>query len=314
MGCAEPSLLERVTPAKGVPGLGWYIAAVAAALAGLAAAIAIGFGFYRAYETPEQFQAPGRWEIEVAKPGPYTIWLDYRTVFGDRTWNVPEKMPDGASFIVTGPDGLVRSVRASGGGSWTTSAVERVSLVTFTAALPGSYAVSVEGGFEPRVLSVGPDMTVPLLKAIGAALASVLVGTGAGIALGVYAFLNRIRSSPGSPPSATRVVDALQERKLRDLAALVYGLQAIALVLGVTLFAAVILNYLRRDEVAGTWLESHFTWQIRTFWWSMLWTFVGLATAILMIGFVVLFAAAVWFVYRLAKGWTELNDGRPVTS
>lgn len=314
MGCAERLLLDRAAPATQAPGVGWYVAAVAVALAGFAAAIAIGFGFYRAYQEPEQFLAPGGCEIEVATPGPYTIWLEYRTVFQDRTWEVPERMPGGAHFRVTGPDERTLNVPASGGGSWKSSKVERVSVAEFSAALPGRYAVAVEGEFEPRVLSVGPDMAIPLLKAIGAALASVLAGTGAGIALGLYAFLKRIPAGPVSPPAAAPVTDAVREQKLRQYAALVYALQAVALLVGVTLIAAVILNYLRRDEVAGTWLESHFTWQIRTFWWSMLWSVIGLATAIVLVGFVILLVAAVWFVFRIAKGWTELNDGRTVTA
>jgi uncharacterized membrane protein len=292
----------------------WYVAAVAVALAGIVAAIAIGFGVYRAYERPVQFLAPGRCEIDAAKPGPYTIWLEYRTVFENRTWDISERMPGGARFRITGPDGSLSNVRASGGGSWKSGETERVSVGGFTATLPGRYTVSVEGEFEPRVLSVGRDMTIPLLKALGAAVASVLVGAGAGIAIGLYAFLKRIPSGPVSPPAAAPVMDALREQKLRELTVLVYGLQAVALAVGVTLIAGVIVNYLRRDEVAGTWLESHFTWQIRTFWWTMLWTIIGLATVVVLVGFVILLAAAVWFVYRIAKGWTELNDGRPVAS
>ena len=309
MGGAE---LSRAAPAA--TATAWYVAAVAAALAGFAAAFATSFAFYRAYENPGQFLAPGRFEIEAVKPGPYSIWLEYRTVFEEKTWNVSEKMPGGASFRVTGPDGGVLSVRASRGGSWQSGEVERVSVADFVAAQPGRYSVSVEGGFEPRVLSVGPDMTLPLLKTIAAVVASVLVGTGAGIVLGVYGFLKHIPAGAASASSAAPVMDALREQKLRELTAIVYGLQAVALVIGVTLIAGVIVNYLRRDEVAGSWLESHFTWQIRTFWWSVLWTVIGLATAIVLVGFVILLAAAIWYVYRIAKGWTDLNDGRPVAS
>jgi uncharacterized membrane protein len=91
----------------------------------------------------------------------------------------------------------------------------------------------------------------------------------------------------------------------------IYGLQAAALVVGVTSFVAVILGYLRRRDAAGTWLESHFTWQIRTFWWSLAWSILGLATLVLVVGFFILLASAVWYVYRVVRGWTELNEGRP---
>ena len=83
---------------------------------------------------------------------------------------------------------------------------------------------------------------------------------------------------------------------------------------GITLIAGVIINYLRREQAAGTWLESHFTWQIRTFWWSLAWCVVGIGTLVFVIGIFILLASAVWFVYRIVKGWTELNEGRPMYS
>ena len=89
-------------------------------------------------------------------------------------------------------------------------------------------------------------------------------------------------------------------------------MQAGALLVGVTLFAGVVINYLKRGDAAGTWLESHFTWQIRTFWWSLGWSIAGLATAMIGVGLVILLASTIWFVYRLGKGWTRLNDGKPM--
>ncbi|OGA05673.1 MAG: hypothetical protein A3D95_10065 [Betaproteobacteria bacterium RIFCSPHIGHO2_12_FULL_69_13] len=117
---------------------------------------------------------------------------------------------------------------------------------------------------------------------------------------------------PEAPASGERSLAEERERSLRNLAALVYGLQAASLVVGVTLFAGVIVNYLKRADVAGTWLESHFRWQIRTFWWTLLWGVLGLASALLLVGFVILIAAAGWLVYRVARGWTELNDRLPM--
>jgi uncharacterized membrane protein len=111
---------------------------------------------------------------------------------------------------------------------------------------------------------------------------------------------------------AAGAAGAEAETSLRKLAGLVYGLQAASMLVGVTLFAGVIVNYLRRGQAAGTWLESHFTWQIRTFWWSLAWCVLGIATAIVLVGVVILIASAVWFVYRIVRGWTELNEGRPM--
>jgi uncharacterized membrane protein len=81
---------------------------------------------------------------------------------------------------------------------------------------------------------------------------------------------------------------------------------------------AVILNYVRRSEVNGTWLESHFRWQIRTFWFGLLWVGLCLVFIVLTLGIGILVAwlplliVSVWFVYRIAKGWIRLRDGRPM--
>ncbi len=109
----------------------------------------------------------------------------------------------------------------------------------------------------------------------------------------------------------------------------VYGLHALGLalgafgaatVLGSFLFGwpsiiAVIINYVKRDQVRGTWLESHFTWQIRTFWFALAWALlvaavslplmlvvIGLGTWALGMGLL-----GVWAIYRIARGWMRLN-------
>jgi len=81
---------------------------------------------------------------------------------------------------------------------------------------------------------------------------------------------------------------------------------------------AVILNYVKRNEARGTWLESHFRWQIRTFWFGLLWVglcllfvFVTLGVGIL-IAWLPLGIVAVWFIYRIARGWLRLVDHDPM--
>jgi uncharacterized membrane protein len=108
------------------------------------------------------------------------------------------------------------------------------------------------------------------------------------------------------------VEDAERIRKLKDITTVVYALQAAAFVVGISWIVAVVVNYVKREEVAGTWLESHFAWQIRTFWWGLLWGVLGCLLALVLVGFVVLFADAVWIIYRIVKGWLNLNDGKPV--
>lgn len=82
---------------------------------------------------------------------------------------------------------------------------------------------------------------------------------------------------------------------------------------------AVVINYVKRADARGTWLESHFTWQIRTFWFAMLWAFVigavGALLAIVLVGFAIwavgFFVLGLWAIYRIARGWLALRDRRP---
>ncbi len=118
---------------------------------------------------------------------------------------------------------------------------------------------------------------------------------------------------------------------LVQLTHLIYALHAIAVFVGVTSAAtvaggfvfglpsllAVFLNYLKRGDVAGTWLESHFRWQIRTFWFTALWlvvygllivTIVGIPLAWMLIA-----VLGFWVGYRVVRGWVALGGVRPVS-
>ena len=81
---------------------------------------------------------------------------------------------------------------------------------------------------------------------------------------------------------------------------------------------AVILNYVKRGDVRGTWLESHFRWQIRTFWFGLLWVSLCLLFLIgtLGIGILVVWLPlgilTLWFIYRIVRGWLALTDKRPM--
>jgi uncharacterized membrane protein len=98
----------------------------------------------------------------------------------------------------------------------------------------------------------------------------------------------------------------------KTLTTVIYALYASSLLLGVTMLVAIVMNYVKRDDVAGTWLESHFRWQIRTFWYALLWSVLGVLSLVVVVGFAVLFANLVWFIYRIVKGWIRLNEGRPM--
>ena len=101
--------------------------------------------------------------------------------------------------------------------------------------------------------------------------------------------------------------------RLKTLTMLVYALQAAGFLLPpVVWIAAVIINYVRKDEVAGTWLESHFRWQIRTFWFGLLWAVLGAILFVLIVGWFILAADAIWIIYRIVKGWLNLSENRPM--
>ena len=102
------------------------------------------------------------------------------------------------------------------------------------------------------------------------------------------------------------------EQSLKTVATVVYALQAAGFLFGITWIVAVIVDYVKKDDAAGTWLDSHFRWQIRTFWWGLLWGVLGTILAFVLVGFAVLFADAVWIVYRIVKGWLRLAERREV--
>jgi uncharacterized membrane protein len=103
------------------------------------------------------------------------------------------------------------------------------------------------------------------------------------------------------------------ERSLKQLTMVVYLLQALGFFVGITWLVAVIINYVKRDEVKGTWLESHFRWQIRTFWWGLLWGAIGTVLVLVVVGWLVLAADTIWIIYRIVKGWLYLNDNKAIS-
>jgi uncharacterized membrane protein len=91
-------------------------------------------------------------------------------------------------------------------------------------------------------------------------------------------------------------------------------------IFGLPSIIAVIMNYARQSDVRGTFLESHFRWQIRTFWFALLWLIVVLAVSlplmVIIVGFFTLGIGCallgIWVVYRIIRGWLALRDHRPV--
>ena len=119
-------------------------------------------------------------------------------------------------------------------------------------------------------------------------------------------------------------------RSLSTLAHAIYGLHTLSVLIGISSVAtvvgafvfgwpsivAVILNYAKRGETRGTWLETHFRWQIRTFWFGLLWCAIGALLVLTVVGIplavAVFVAAGLWVIYRIVRGWLALGEGKPL--
>ncbi len=103
-----------------------------------------------------------------------------------------------------------------------------------------------------------------------------------------------------------------KDKSVKNLTTLIYALYAASFLIGITAIVAIVMNYVKREDVAGTVAESHFRWQIRTFWFSLLWGVIGAVLTIVVIGFAIIAADVIWVIYRIVKGWLRLNDGKPM--
>lgn len=133
-------------------------------------------------------------------------------------------------------------------------------------------------------------------------------------------------------PAAT--VPASVDPGLITYTNIIYALHALSVLVGIVTTAsvlgsfllgwpsiiAVIMNYVRRSAVQGTFLESHFSWQIRTFWWGLLWVLIIFAISVplmvVLVGFatlpVGLLIVGLWVIYRVVRGWSALSNRRPM--
>lgn len=132
--------------------------------------------------------------------------------------------------------------------------------------------------------------------------------------------------------SAVQTGTTIPRAGLVRLTHVMYGLHAFSVLMGmigpafiVTAFltgwpsiVAVIVNYVKRPEVCETYLDSHFGWQIRTFWYALLWLAIGVMLVFTVVGTVIavpmLAAVGIWVLYRIIRGWIALNDDRPIAA
>jgi uncharacterized membrane protein len=128
-------------------------------------------------------------------------------------------------------------------------------------------------------------------------------------------------SGSGFGPAPTGIVSTAHLVYALHATAVVIGIAGTATVvgsflLGIPSIIAVIINYVRRPEARGTFVESHFRWQIRTFWYALLWVSVCWLLVVTIVGIPIALVAfgllTVWVIYRIARGWLRLRDGAPM--
>ena len=108
------------------------------------------------------------------------------------------------------------------------------------------------------------------------------------------------------------MTQTIELNQLKQYNLITYILYLVGFVVGITGLIAIIMNYVKRNEMRGTWLESHVDWQIKTFWYSLIGYIVGFLLTAILIGYVIILVVFIWHVYRLIKGLTALNDNKPI--
>ena len=114
------------------------------------------------------------------------------------------------------------------------------------------------------------------------------------------------------PPARYQSVAMDDERtkSARTIATVIYGLQALGFFFVIPTIVAIVMAHVKMSDARGTWVESHFRWQIRSFWFGVLWGIIGLVLVFWIVGYFILIAAAIWLIYRVVKGWLRLYDGK----
>lgn len=108
------------------------------------------------------------------------------------------------------------------------------------------------------------------------------------------------------------MTQTIELNQLKQYNLITYILYLVGFVVGITGLIAIIMNYVKRNEMRGTWLESHVDWQIKTFWYSLIGYIVGFLLTAVLIGYFIILVVFIWHVYRLIKGLIALNDNKPI--
>lgn len=102
------------------------------------------------------------------------------------------------------------------------------------------------------------------------------------------------------------------EAQIKQYTLIAYILYLASLLMGITLFAGVIVAYVKKNEAVGTIYHDHLRYLIRTFWLLCLGTFIGFVLLIVLIGYLILIAVWLWFIYRMIVGFIKFNDNKPI--
>jgi uncharacterized membrane protein len=137
--------------------------------------------------------------------------------------------------------------------------------------------------------------------------------------------MNAVTNADSMRTTESSLVTTLQVTYALHAVGLAIGALGASTIVGSFIFGwpsiiAVVINYVKRHDAKGTWLESHFQWQIRTFWFAFLASIVigvvGALLAIVLVGFAIwvigFFMLGIWAIYRIAAGWMRLNDRRAI--
>lgn len=96
-----------------------------------------------------------------------------------------------------------------------------------------------------------------------------------------------------------------------SIAKVIYILLIVGTIIGITGIIAVIMAYVNNDD-ENDWLQTHYRFQIRTFWIGSLYVFIGVATSQFLIGYLILLFTFFWLIIRCAKGLKQLEKNQPV--
>ncbi len=103
----------------------------------------------------------------------------------------------------------------------------------------------------------------------------------------------------------------VNEDQAKSLTLLVYVFLALGFFTGgLTWIAGVVINHIKQDSVRGSWYASHFRWQMRTFWYGLLWYVLSAPLFLILIGWPAWCAVTIWVIYRVVRGWLAFNDKR----